>query len=177
MRSIRFVVAALSVCVIASPDGDARAQMLDARPPSVVWDEMLTPVLDQMLGASATFRQQWQRIVSKPHLKVHLRLTIPPQYTASATARARCVLSRYEFGGMRAEIELRTIDGLAELLAHELEHVLEWSEGINYALLAEAQPASVWVVGDNRFETHRAMDAGVRVAREIAISRATSRTR
>jgi hypothetical protein len=172
-----FVSATLVVCVAELCGHRGLAQTIDPRPPSVVWDEMLTPVLEQMLGASATFRQQWYRIVNKPQLKVHLRLSILPQGTAATAARARCVLSRYEFGGMRAEIELRTIDDLAELLAHELEHVLEWTEGINYALLAVAEPASVWMVGNHNFETRRAMDAGARVAREIAISRTTSKLR
>jgi hypothetical protein len=113
--------------------------------------------------------------VTKPHLKVHLRLSIAPEYSAPREPRARCVLTRYEFGGMRAEVELRTVTGLPGLLAHELEHVLEWTEGINYAVLALAQPASVWIVGDNHFETRRAMEAGARVAGEIAIARSTSK--
>ena len=53
----------------------------------------------------------------------------------------------------------------AELIAHELEHILEQLDGVD--LQAQAGNGVVWKAGDGAFETRRAIEAGRRVAREI----------
>jgi hypothetical protein len=54
---------------------------------------------------------------------------------------------------------------MTELLAHELEHVLEQVEGIDLDALAEEGEARR--LSDGSFETARAVQAGRRVAAEV----------
>ena len=53
-----------------------------------------------------------------------------------------------------------------ELIAHELEHILEFAAGTNYQSRSVLEPGSVWALRDGTFETARAVDAGLRVRRE-----------
>jgi hypothetical protein len=65
-----------------------------------------------------------------------------------------------------AHVRLRRTVGAVELMAHELEHVLERVEGVN--LLMEASRGSSRVsVSGGAFETQRAIDSGRRVAAEV----------
>jgi len=55
-----------------------------------------------------------------------------------------------------------------ELIAHELEHVLERLEGVNFLLGAQVRGSGISLSGGT-FETTRAIDAGRRVAREVRV--------
>ena len=68
-------------------------------------------------------------------------------------------------------VRLRVISQAAELIAHEFEHVLEYVEGLDHRDASRRDRGQVWMVADNRFETARAIDAGRRVAAEVARAR------
>jgi hypothetical protein len=54
-----------------------------------------------------------------------------------------------------------------QYIAHELEHILEFAEGLDLSRESERKGSGVWrtVYG---FETQRAIDTGRRVEREVA---------
>ena len=58
---------------------------------------------------------------------------------------------------------------LEELIAHELEHVLEQVDHVD--LEAHVRSGAAWRNRDEGFETRRAIEAGRLVAREIASAR------
>ena len=66
-----------------------------------------------------------------------------------------------------ALVRVRRGRHIVEIIAHELEHVLERVDGINY--LQESRVGSaVRLLPGGAFETERAIAAGQRVAREVA---------
>jgi hypothetical protein len=64
-------------------------------------------------------------------------------------------------GGLQAE-------RLAELIGHELEHVIEQLDGVDLAGTARRAPTTVWLSGRDSFETVRAIQTGQLVAGEFA---------
>jgi hypothetical protein len=83
---------------------------------------------------------------------------------------ARCDLTRYEFGAIAAFVRVWSRKDAIELIAHELEHVIEFTEGIDYRALAVVQPKAVWVSNGGLFETTRAVRAGLEVKREVSLA-------
>jgi Tol biopolymer transport system component len=80
-------------------------------------------------------------------------------------SRARTVLGRKDSSLASANVYLKPSLDAPELIAHELEHILEQLDGVD--LQAQAGNGVVWKSGDGDFETRRAIEAGRRVAREI----------
>ncbi len=58
-----------------------------------------------------------------------------------------------------------------ELVAHELEHVIERVEGRDLPREARRRGSGVWEAVDGRFESRRAIDVGRQVAQEVEESR------
>ena len=80
-------------------------------------------------------------------------------------------VSRYDGGRIRADVTVPVSSRAPELIAHELEHVIEQLDGID--LLAKSRLKSAGVraceCGDQpaSFETTRAVSTGLRVAQEL----------
>lgn len=123
---------------------------------------------------SGTFRSQSRLLGTMPHVRVRIRLEDHPGRVPAA--RAQCDLARHEFGGITAVVHLRSRQDAIELIAHELEHIIEFAEGTSYRTQALLQPGSVWEA-HGAFETTRAMDAGLRVKREAGLATAHLRAR
>ena len=79
--------------------------------------------------------------------------------------RAETTIKRYEAGYITAEIIVPPGLEFFELLAQELEHVLEQIEGVDLAALIRRGLATRDASGI--FETARARDAGLSAALEI----------
>ena len=88
--------------------------------------------------------------------------------------RARTVLARDKGVIVAAHIFLYPSPDAVELIAHEIEHVLEQLDGVD--LEAHVGSGNVWKREDGAFETRRATEAGRRVAREVGLNERT-RTR
>jgi len=119
-----------------------------------------------LLRLSSTFRAQCARISAEPH--AYVRVTIVDSLEPGT--RAQTIFHRYRSGALVAEVELRFGGNYRELLAHELEHVIEQIEGVD--LRQETTRGSAWAVGGGAFETRRARLAGVQVLEESAATRA-----
>ena len=129
----------------------------------------LRPVVVDMCRRSPTFRRQVIRLARQPDLEVRLQ---PGQFSTFGRVRARSALTRVDGHLRRAVVEVPAGNSvlLAELVAHEFEHILEQLDGVN---LAEwAGRSGVYRVGanvrDGPFETERARQMGRVVAGEFA---------
>lgn len=123
----------------------------------------LRVVVDAMWQASPTFRRQCRRLSAEPSLLV--TLSRANQSPDGSYANAWTALTFKEKMAVAAQVNINSDSNVAELIAHELEHILEQLDGVD--LQAQAGNGVVWKSGKASFETRRAIEAGRRVAREI----------
>jgi hypothetical protein len=174
---IRSFARALFLAVVALPVA-ARAQKLPepqpsaaaplsvmARPLNIQIDPLLAPLVEKLLRQSPTVRRQWEAISANRLVRVSLISS--PLLRESTAARARTGVSRYAFGAVRAVVELPSAADITELLAHELEHVLEQAEGLDLPTLAKDGSSGVQQLSRGVYETERARSAGFAAMREV----------
>jgi hypothetical protein len=125
-------------------------------------------VVEAMLLKSPTFRRQCQRIADTPRMVVAMTFDARQKHP-ELLAITR--LLRTDAGFLRAMVEIKEPVRRTELIAHELEHVIEHLDGIDLATKADQPSSGVRrVVVEGRrpiFETSRAIEVGLKVAREI----------
>jgi hypothetical protein len=117
-----------------------------------------------MLRRSATFRSQCWRITTAANLVVTLQSGMRP---APSGVRARTRMSR---AGRQlvATVEISTPEQPEELIAHELEHIIEQLDGVDLAAKADADKTGVKRgASEQTFETVRATRVGRAVAAEV----------
>jgi hypothetical protein len=133
-------------------------------------DQIYRPLLEWMLERSPTFRRQCLRVASSPQLTVRLN---PSGSVWTRGARALTRFVRGTGGGLDAEIYLTRFDDDVELIAHEMEHVIEQLDEIDLSSLAELHDTGVRqsLSAGATFETTRAAQTGLRVAREVREAR------
>jgi hypothetical protein len=123
----------------------------------------LYPRIEAMLETSATFRQQYQRILETPRLVLTARLDVR---MVGHQLRARSAIRRYKSGLLVATIEIGPASDPFEMIAHEFEHVLEQLEGVDLRSNAE-RGSGAWYSHDRMIETDRAVRAGRLVKAEL----------
>jgi len=134
-------------------------------PPNFIVTPQFRPVVSLMLRRSQTFRRQCQRIAHAPHVTVALqraRLPMP------GGVRARTQMVRAD-AGMYAAIHIPALDDDVELIAHEVEHIIEQLDEIDLAAAASRTNTGVVASAKDQpvFETRRATQVGLNVAREV----------
>jgi hypothetical protein len=141
-------------------------QPIEALPQNLIVPPVFRDTVDAMMRRSPTFRRQCARIAQAPRMLVVLQWFQP---RSSDHARARTVLSRTRDGRDLATVAIRTLDDPVELIAHELEHVIEQLDGVDLAAQLRRHDSGVYATGDSGgvFETTRAKRIGVQVAREV----------
>jgi len=116
---------------------------------------------------SATFRKQCQRLAEAHAIVILGALTLPK----ARPAKAR--ISVCSDGSVVARVDVSLNARTLELVAHELEHVLEQVDRVNLAMQAAlsrslTSPSGMAVrLPGGEFETRRAIEAGLRVAAEF----------
>ncbi|MEO5741297.1 MAG: hypothetical protein ABIS29_11945 [Vicinamibacterales bacterium] len=124
------------------------------------------PLVESMLRDSPTFRRQCMRIGADPGLTVRLSIgeTLP-----SAGARATTRITQSAKGQRSAVVEIGSRQDTEELIAHELEHIIEQLDGVDLAARAARPHTGVTTVGytPDMFETVRAKRTGLKVASEL----------
>lgn len=136
------------------------------RPPppraNVEVDRKLQGLVEDLRHRSPSFRRQWERLVRFPRLLVRIELVHAHQLLDVHAATA---VSTLPDGSRLAVVAIPGGLRLAELIAHEVEHILERLDG--------ARVASQHALGDTSvrraagmFETARAVLVGQMVARE-----------
>jgi hypothetical protein len=81
--------------------------------------------------------------------------------------RARTRIVRTADGRLEAIVQLSPLDNVAELIAHELEHIIEQLDGVDLEAQASLSGTGVRTCGDGSFETIRAARVGTTVARQL----------
>ena len=94
--------------------------------------------------------------------------TGPCQRVVTARAHERSC-RRHAGGGQHAAVTIRSGNDPVELIAHELEHVLEQLDGVDLRSLAAVPASQVrgCECGEERYETVRAVRAGRAAAEEV----------
>jgi hypothetical protein len=130
---------------------------------------MYQPLVDSMLRGSPTFRRQCMRIAGEPLLTVRLAIT---QWFARSGLRATTVVRRDASGHLTATIEISAHHDLEELIAHELEHVIEQLDGVDLHARASRPRSGVSILSSRSaiFETVRAQRAGLQVISELRLT-------
>jgi hypothetical protein len=138
-------------------------------PPNIQVEANLRPIVVQMLARSRTLRRQCLRIAASPATRVSVAISIAPM---EGGARARSFARRYESGLLIVDVRIPPASrDFAELLAHELEHVTELIDGVDFRSLAAARGARVvQKESGGSFESDRARNAGIAAAAEVAAS-------
>lgn len=135
-------------------------------PPNLVVPEMHRPLVESMLRESPTFRRQCIRIAGEPNLTVHL-VIVPHQRRSDVRAMTR--VTRKPNGAVTAFVDIGSLHDTVELIAHELEHIIEQLDGIDLVARAALPHTGVSSVGPvaDMFETKRAKLVGLKVASEV----------
>jgi hypothetical protein len=122
------------------------------------------PLLEQMWRRSATFRRQCARLQD-----ASVAIVLSFDHPADRATHAETVITRTP--GLRAHIRLRGADRRTfELLAHEIEHILEQLDHVDLAVsVADGVHGAHIVRKPAAFETRRAAVTGRLVAREVGI--------
>ena len=121
----------------------------------------LRPFLEQLWSRSTTFRQQCRRLAGA-HALVVLQGASAEETVWDAESRIG-VLGN---GRILARVRVRTGRESVEVIAHELEHVLERIDGVQLPLDAMRRGSGTTLAG-GAYETRRATDAGRQVAKEV----------
>ena len=130
---------------------------------SIEVDGKLQGLIDDLLQRSPAFRRQWQRMLCAARLSVRIELVHADRvlYAHAATA-----VSTLPDGSVLAVVAIPGGLRRAELVAHEVEHILERLDG--------ARVASQHALGDTSvrrasgtFETARAVLVGQIVAAQL----------
>ena len=143
------------------------AELVDAGLPRGIWiPAALQPAVLRMLTRSPTFREQCEKLAS--YRSVHIGVAQNEARLRALGRGAMAEIRRYASGIVAVAITLPRGDTPYEALAHEVEHVLEFLDGLKLRALAAsgARHTEVWL-GPGGIETRRAIEAGQRVALEM----------
>lgn len=124
--------------------------------------ENMRPMLMRMLQSSPTFRRQIAVLASKPAVRVSVNyggMRGDRNYHALSTVR------KHQWGAMMVDTTIFVPTDLAEIIAHELEHVCEQVEGVDLPTLSRRRGVGVYNL-NGHYETVRAIRAGQNATRE-----------
>ena len=138
----------------------------------IIRDEFLWSLTSEMARRSPTFQRQLAVIGGLTQVRAKIRLVAR---APSSSFVAHSVIQQTDEGFVLADVQIprRSLfaNGYVELIAHELEHVIEQAEGLDLHALATRPDSGVYTLawGERRpFETVRAQAIGRVVAREFA---------
>jgi hypothetical protein len=169
LRSIRSLI--VLVCLVAAlpvrpAAASARPTAPDALPlvpPNLQASVPILQLMARMAQLSPTFRAQCERITETRNLIVRIRYV---GLREDRPYNARTIVRRHQWGAMVAEVELYVPLDPIEILAHELEHLVEQIQGQDLRVLAQVKGSGVMEVRRGEFETMRAIEVGRRVLAE-----------
>lgn len=136
-------------------------------PPNLVVPESHRNLLRNMWEKSPAFRSQCERIARDPRLTIRIHLFASKARLANASTR----LVTKPGAALIADVYLAQHSRAVELIAHEIEHIIEQLEGIDLIQIARRAPDAVWASADGEYETRRAIRSGLTVASEVMNAR------
>jgi len=138
-------------------------QIVDASlPENIDAPQALLSVMREMWTASPTFRRQCARIARATDGRIAFEIRRPRsvEFQAASTIERKGRV-------WRAKVEVFIDAKLVEMIAHELEHIIEHIDAVDLPRLSRQGIDGV-IQGSDHFETARAIAAGKRVAKEYA---------
>ena len=119
-----------------------------------------------LLARSPTLRAQCERIAAASRTYVSIDVSVA---RFSTETRARSTARRSLSGVLFVAVEIPVASqDFAELVAHELEHVTEFIDGVDFKALAQSREGGiVQCTAAGAFESLRAQQAGRAAAAEI----------
>ena len=156
--------ASLATLDLLMPEVVGAGSTATAATARVVVDAKLQGLVDDLLIRSPAFRRQWQRMVQFPRLSIRIDLVHSNHVSDNAHAATR--ISVLPDGSPHAAVAIPGGRRLAELVAHEVEHILERLDGVKVDDQHALGDASVRRASGT-FETARAVLVGQLVAKEI----------
>ncbi len=148
----------------SSPD-DGRLVKTPAGPPANLDAGVFRRVVDAMWRDSLTFRRQCQRLGVERGLVVKL---LAQTSHRQSSVRASTEMSRKNGTLTLARIVVFSPTDAVELIAHEIEHIIEQLDGVEF--LESASTRTTRQAGA-AYETGRAVEIGRVVAREVRETR------
>jgi hypothetical protein len=149
-------------CILTTPASAQTPDVAASLPSNLLVPTFYRSILDTMWRRSPTFRRQCVRIGSEPNLTVVVQAG-PVAVGTRATTR----IETKRDGRRLASVNVGEFGDPVELIAHEIEHIVEQLDGADLAALAARSVAGVRRSSDEMFETVRAVRAGERVAEEV----------
>jgi hypothetical protein len=177
---MRWCLALLIVGLVALDERQAASIVGGAERPelprNIVVPHSLTGLAVEMLEGSRTFRRQCERLGMHRQLHVRITLDLETRWSGRRVCDAKGKITRYQFGRVEADVRLLTVRNVESLIAHELEHVREYVEGVNFLATSIQHPRRVWLTPEGHYETTRAIDVGDQVADELSRHRSRQST-
>lgn len=134
-------------------------------PPNLEISSPYRGLVANMLRQSPTFRRQILRIAGAADLTVRLQW-VPAPWLGGA--RAITQFSRESTGHLSANVSIVRQEKDVELIAHEMEHIIEQLDDVDLRAKAGQPDSGVRAFEGTRvFETNRATRMGVQVAQEV----------
>ena len=139
-----------------------------ALPPNLVTSPIYRQVLESMIRLSPTFRRQCLRIAAERPLTIALQ-SVPSVWLHGNRAMTHIV--RQSNGTLTATIGINPLENQIELIAHEIEHIIEQLDEIDLPSRAALPNTGVHAIDANGvlFETARAVQIGLRVLNECRV--------
>jgi hypothetical protein len=131
-------------------------------PANLILPSTYRELVSEMWRRSPAFRRQARRLADETALVVRVYVGRSGSGGQRATTRVKRLKGRVE-----ADIQIGDVGSFVELLAHEIEHVLEQLDRVDLTVAARRTGGTVWITGDGSFETVRAIHVGRQVAGEV----------
>jgi hypothetical protein len=118
---------------------------------------------------SPTFRRQCLRIANAPSVTITLRVDTT---RTNRETRAYTTITRNPHGDLAADVRIKELEHAPELIAHEIEHIIEQLDGVDLGTMASMESTGVRKCdcrSTATYETVRAVSVGMQVAREVSV--------
>jgi hypothetical protein len=143
--------------------GDALGAAPAIIPSNLIVPDGYAPLFTAMLESSGTFRRQCHRLAASRRVIVLFDFGAAPPSPPGTRARAEITRTA---DGLRVMVSVYDRPNRIELIAHELEHVIEQLDDVDLSSKAALTSTGVDRV-DESFETQRAIQVGRTVAGEV----------
>jgi hypothetical protein len=164
-------VLALSPSAVGASGGTAQGAEKPGRVPAwpcrLIPVSTIHPVIEKGMERSETLRRECDELAAA-------RAVVVLEWGAmDSQTHARTEMAVRD-GVVVAAVKLPPLGDTIVLMAHELQHVIELTRGVDFAVEAQRAGSGVWLAF-GRFETQAAVDVSRQVAKELSAYNRASR--
>ena len=165
--ALAMVLAGIGDASASSGEQDPAPARISPWPCRLIVDGTLLGVVRDSWERSATLRHQCRELAEA-------RAVVVLEWRKSPDSQSRAItrMGTDSSGVVVATVSVPPVSDVIELVAHELEHVLERVGGLDLAAQSRRRGSRIWKAFGG-FESQRAIDTGRQVAREVEASRRT----